>query len=104
MKNERHQRSTQIFKLAYQGKQFDVLTSKYKEFDKPEDLLEWLQDFVDQKELGFHIEDDDSREAAWLQEKKTKSAKVCIQICLITKLKNYFSNTINSFCSHYKSH
>ena len=64
MKNERHRRSTQIFKLAHEGKQFDVLTSKYKEFDKPEDILEWLQDVVEQKELGFHIEDDDSREAA----------------------------------------
>jgi len=75
MKNERHQRSTQIFKLAYQGKQFDVLTSKYKEFDKPEDLLEWLQDVVEQKELGFEIEDDDSREAAWLQEKADRKRK-----------------------------
>ena len=58
MKRERIWRSTQIFKLAHEVKQFDVLTSKYKEFDKPEDLLEWLQDVVEQTQVGFHIEDD----------------------------------------------
>ena len=31
--------------------------------------MEWLQDVVEQKEAGFEIEDDVSREAAWLQEK-----------------------------------
>ena len=74
MKNERHRRSTQIFKLASQSKQIDVLHN-YKTFDNQEDLLEWLQDVVDQKILGFHIEDDDSREAAWLQEKADRKRK-----------------------------
>ena len=40
MKRERSRRSTQIFKLAHEVKQIDVLTSRYKEFDKQEDLLE----------------------------------------------------------------
>ena len=74
MKKERRRRSTQIFKLAQQVKQSDVLHS-YKEFDKQEDLLEWLQDVVEQKEAGFDIEDDDSREAAWQQEKHERQRK-----------------------------
>jgi hypothetical protein len=74
-KRERIRLSTQIFKLAHAVKQFDVLTSKYKEFDKHEDLLEWLEDLFEQKEAGFEIEDDDSREAAWLQEKADQERK-----------------------------
>ena len=70
MKIERSRRSTQIFKLANGVKQFDVLTSTYNKFEKQEDLLEWLQDVLAQKQAGFHIEDDDTREAEWLQEKK----------------------------------
>jgi len=74
-KRERIRLSTQIFKLAHAVKQFDVLTSKYKEFEKQEDLLKWLKDVVEQKEAGFEIEDDDSREAAWLQEKTDQERK-----------------------------
>ena len=74
-KRERIRLSTQIFKLAHAVKQFDVLTSKYKEFDKQEDLLEWLQDLLEQKQAGFHIEDDDSREAAWQKEKQDREQK-----------------------------
>ena len=75
IKRERSRLSTQIFKLAHAVKQFDVLTSKYKEFDKHEDLLEWLQDLLEQKQAGFHIEDDDSREAAWQKEKQDRERK-----------------------------
>ena len=58
-KRERIRLSTQIFKLAHELKQFDVL-HVYKTFEKQEDLLEWLQDVVEQKQAGFKIEDDDS--------------------------------------------
>lgn len=74
MKRERINRSAQIFKLAHQIKQIDVLHS-YKKFDKQEDLLEWLQDVVEQKQAGFQIEDDDTREAAWQQEKQNRQQK-----------------------------
>jgi len=74
-KRERIRLSTQIFKLAHAVKQFDVLTSKYKEFEKQEDLLEWLEDLFEQKAAGFEIEDDDSRAAAWLQEKADRERK-----------------------------
>ena len=73
-KRERIRLSTQIFKLAHEVKQFDVLHG-YKTFEKQEDRLEWLQDVVEQKEAGFEIEDDDSREAAWLQEKADRERK-----------------------------
>ena len=73
-KRERIRLSTQIFKLAHAVKQFDVLHG-YKEFEKQEDLLEWLEDLFEQKEAGFEIEDDDSREAAWLQEKADRQRK-----------------------------
>ena len=66
IKRERGRLSTQIFKLANQLKQLDVLHG-YKTFEKQETLLEWLQDVLEQKQAGFHIEDDDSREAAWQQ-------------------------------------
>ena len=73
-KRERSRLSTQIFKLAHELKQIDVLHS-YKMFEKQEDLLEWLQDVVEQKQAGFKIEDDDSREATWLQEKADRERK-----------------------------
>ena len=73
-KRERIRLSTQIFKLTRELKQIDVLHS-YKTFEKQEDLLEWLQDVVEQKQAGFEIEDDDSREAAWLQEKADRERK-----------------------------
>ena len=75
MKKERSRLPTQLFKLAHQVKQFDVLTSKYKEFDKQEDLLKWLQDVLEQKQAGFNIEDDDTRKAAWQQEKQERQRK-----------------------------
>ena len=58
----------QIFKLAHKTKQLDVLHG-YKTFEKQEDLLEWLQDVLEQKQATFEIEDDDTRETAWQQEK-----------------------------------
>jgi hypothetical protein len=73
-KRERIRLSTQIFKLTRELKQIDVLHG-YKTFEKQEDRLEWLQDVVEQKEAGFEIEDDDSREAAWLQEKADRERK-----------------------------
>ena len=73
-KRERSRLSTQIFKLAHELKQLDVLQS-YKTFEKQEDFLEWLQDVLEQKQAGFHIEDDDSREAAWQQEKQERQRK-----------------------------
>ena len=74
MKRERIRLSTQIFKLAHEIKQLDVLHS-YKTFEKQEDLLEWLQDVLEQKQVGFEIEDDDSREAAWQKEKQDREQK-----------------------------
>ena len=74
MQKERSRLSTQIFKLAHEVKQSDVLHS-YKTFEKQEDLLKWLQDVLKQKQAGFEIEDDDSREAAWLQEKEDRKQK-----------------------------
>ena len=73
-KRERINRSAQIFKLAHQLKQIDVLLS-YKKFDKQEDLLEWLQYVEEQKQAGFQIEEDDTREAAWQQEKQDRQRK-----------------------------
>ena len=70
VKRERSRRPTQIFKVVMEVKQFDVLTSTYETFEKQEYLLEWLQDVFEQKQAGFHIEDDDTREAEWLQEKE----------------------------------
>ena len=63
IKRERSRLSTQIFKLAHEVKQTDVLHN-YKTFEKQEDLLEWLQDVLEQKQAGFEIEDDDTRESA----------------------------------------
>ena len=74
-KRENSRLSTQIFKLAHALKQFDVLTSKYKEFEKQEDSLEWLQDLLEQKQAGFEIEDDDTREVAWQKEKQDREHK-----------------------------
>ena len=74
MKRERINRSAQIFKLAQKIKQFDVLHS-YKKFENQDDLLEWLQDVLEQKQAGFDIEDDDSREAAWQKEKQDREQK-----------------------------
>ena len=61
-------RFRQVFDLAHKVKQLDVYTSKYKKFDKEEDLLEWLLDVLEEKQAGFKIEDDDTRDAAWQQE------------------------------------
>ena len=72
MKRERINRSAQIFKLAHKTKQLDVLHG-YKTFEKQEDLLEWLQDVLEQKQATFEIEDDDTRETAWQQEKPQKN-------------------------------
>ena len=74
IKRESRRLSMQIFKLANQLKQLDVLHS-YKTFEKQEHLLEWLQDLLEQKQAGFHIEDDDSREAAWQKEKQDRERK-----------------------------
>ena len=74
MKRERSRRYMQIFKLANQVKQMDVL-HKYKEFDTEESLLNWLQDVLEQKEEGFDIEDDDTREIAWQREKEDRTRK-----------------------------
>ena len=74
MKKERNRRSMQIFKLANQVKQMDVL-HKYKEFDTEENLLNWLLDVLEQKEEGFDIEDDDTREIAWQREKEDRTRK-----------------------------
>ena len=65
LKRERSKRSMQIFKFANEAKQFDVFSSEYKKFEKQEDLLEWLQDGLEQKQAGFDIEDDDAREVEW---------------------------------------
>ena len=74
MKRERSRRYMQIFKLANQVKQMDVL-HKYKEFDTEESLLNWLQDVLEQKRAGFDIEDDDTRETAWQREKEDRTRK-----------------------------
>ena len=47
-----------------------MFSGKYKTFDNEEDLLQWLEDVLQQKEEGFEIEDDDTRELAWEQEKE----------------------------------
>ena len=88
-KRERIRLSTQIFKLAHAVKQFDVLHG-YKEFEKQEDLLEWLEDLFEQKEAGFEIEDDDSREAAWMQEKADQERKGLRTIMSDHKAKKLF--------------
>ena len=72
MKRDYHRRQMQMFRLAEKVKQLDVFSEKYKEFEKQEDLLEWLQDVLEQKEAGFEIEDDDTRETAWQQEKEDR--------------------------------
>ena len=74
MKRERSRRYMQIFKLANQVKQMDVL-HKYKEFDTEESLLNWLRDVLEQKRAGFDIEDDDTRETAWQREKEDRTRK-----------------------------
>ena len=74
MKRERSRRYMQIFKLANQVKQMDVL-HKYKEFDTEESLLNWLQDVLEQQRAGFDIEDDDTRETAWQREKEDRTRK-----------------------------
>ena len=48
MKREYDRRQMQIFRLAQKVKQLDVFSEKYKEFEKQEDLLEWLQDVLEQ--------------------------------------------------------
>ena len=68
-------RKMQIFRLAEKVKQLDVFSEKKKEFDKQGDLSKWLQDVSNQKEAGFEIEDDDTREAAWQQEKEDRMRK-----------------------------
>ena len=75
MKRDYHTRQMQIFRLAEKVKQLDVSSEKYKEFEKQGDLLEWLQDVLKQKEAGLEIEDDDTREAAWLSEKEDRIRK-----------------------------
>jgi hypothetical protein len=75
MKRDYHRRQMQIFRLAEKVKQLDVFSEKYKEFEKQEDLLKWLQDVLEQKEAGFEIEDDDTRTAAWQQEKEDRMRK-----------------------------
>ena len=62
LSREYHRRHTQIFKLAHKVKQMDVFANKYKEFETEENLFEWLQDVLKQRETGFEIEDDDTRE------------------------------------------
>ena len=71
-KRDYHMRQMQIFRLAEKVKQLDVFSEKYKEFEKQGDLFKWLQDVSNQKEAGFEIEDDDTREAAWKQEKEDR--------------------------------
>ena len=51
---------------------FDVFRNKYEKFEKEEDLLEWLLDVLEEKQAGFKIEDDDTRDAAWQQEKEDR--------------------------------
>lgn len=75
MKRDYHTRQMQIFRLAEKVKQLDVFSEKYKEFEKQGDLVEWLQDVLKQKEAGLEIEDDDTREAAWLSEKEDRIRK-----------------------------
>ena len=65
----------QVFDLARKVKQLDVYTYKYKKFDKEEDLLEWLLDVLEEKQAGFKIEYDDTRDAAWQQEKEDRMRK-----------------------------
>ena len=53
----------------------DVFANKYKEWETEENLLEWLQDVLEQREAGFEIEDDDTRETVWQQEKEDRLRK-----------------------------
>ena len=100
MKRERINRSAQIFKLAHKTKQLDVLHG-YKTFEKQENLLEWLQDVLEQKQAT-------SRLRMTIQEKphgsKKNHKKTVIQRCQTTKRKSSSSNPINSSHSHYRSH
>ena len=98
VKTERSRRSTQIFKLVNEVKQFDVYHYKYKKFEKQEDLLEWLQDVLEQKEAGFEIEDDDTREAAWQQEKENRMRKGLNTNVAEYKAKKFFFES-NQFLS-----
>ena len=72
MRKKEFRRFRQVFDLAHKDKQLDVYTYKYKKFDNEEDLLEWLQDVLDEKQAGFQIEDDGTRAAAWQRENKYK--------------------------------
>ena len=90
LKRERSKRSMQIFKIAHEAKQFHVYHYKYKQFEKQEQLLEWLQDVLTQKEAGFDIEDDDTREALWLQEKEDRMQKELHTIMVDYKAKKLF--------------
>jgi hypothetical protein len=92
----------QIFKLANQVKQMDVL-HKYKEFDSEESLLNWLQDVLEQKEEGFDIEDDDTREIHGNEKKRTERERDYIPIWRNIKRKSAFSNLIDFYWSHYRS-
>ena len=52
-KRKRRIFNEKIFKLAHLSKQFDVFSAKYKTFDTEEDLFEWLEYVLEQKEEGF---------------------------------------------------
>ena len=98
IKRQRSRLSTQIFKLAHELKQIDVLHS-YKTFEKQEELLEWLQDVLEQQQAGFNIEDDDSREAAWQKEKQDREQKGLHTNMSDHKAKKIFFES-NEFLSH----
>ena len=75
IKKQEFKRFRQVFDLAHKVKQLDVYTYKYKKFEKEEDLLKWLQDVLEEKQAGFKIEDDDTRDAAWQQDKEDRMRK-----------------------------
>ena len=75
IKKVNNRRNLQILKLAHEVKQLDVFSHTYKKFEEQEDLLAWPQDVLEEKNAGFEIEDDDTREAAWQQE-NTESERV----------------------------
>ena len=75
IKRTKFRRFRQMFDLAHKVKQLDVYTYKYKKFEKEEDLLEWLLDVLEEKQAGFKIEDDDTRDVAWQQLKEDRMRK-----------------------------
>ena len=75
IKRDNNRRYLQILKLAHEAKQLDVFSHTYKKFESKEELLEWLQDVLEEKKAGFEVEDDDTREKAWQQEKENRMRK-----------------------------